>query len=100
MLNVLDAVSANIFCMNKKEAFNGAVYDVGTGNNISLDEVREIINLHFPNLKFNYVQPRAGDVLLTKANIEPLSCIGWKTKIDIKTGINECFENLKRSYNE
>jgi UDP-glucose 4-epimerase len=96
MLNVLDAVSANIFCMNKQEEFNGAVYDVGTGDNISLNEVKKIVNSHFPDLKFNYTQPRPGDVMLTKADTKPLASLGWKTKIDIKTGINQCFEKLKK----
>ena len=43
MVNVEDVVNANIFCMNYDELLNGAVFDVGTGENISLNEISEIV---------------------------------------------------------
>lgn len=94
MLHVEDAVSANIFAMNKKENFNGKVYDVGTGTNISLNEVKDIVKKHFPNLKFSYVNERPNDVMLTKANTEPMKELGWSTNVSIAEGIEECFRRL------
>ena len=95
MLHVSDAVSANIFAMEHKERFDGQNFDVGTGRNISLNEVKEIAQKHFPETEFKYVEERKGDVMLTKARTAPLRKLGWKTKVSIKKGIDECFANLK-----
>ncbi len=96
MLNVKDAISANIFCMEYKNDFKGSVYDIGTGQNISLNEVKDIINKYFPELQFNYIEPRPGDVLFTKAETQPLRDMGWETKISVYEGIEECFSSLKQ----
>lgn len=91
MLHVSDAVSANLFCMNHDSGFGGQWFDVATGGNISLNEVREIINKYHPDVVFDYVGERAGDVRVTKANTDPLKELGWATKVDIQSGIEECF---------
>jgi len=95
MLNVKDAVSANIFAMNHSERFKGAVYDVGTGENISLNEVKAIVQEYHPEVEFEYVAPREGDVLLTKADNESLKKIGWRTSVSIEDGVKECFCGLQ-----
>ena len=95
MLNVKDAVSANIFAMNCSERFNGAVYDVGTGENISLNEVKAIVQEYHPEVEFEYVAPREGDVLFTKADNESLKKIGWRTSVSIEDGVKECFCGLQ-----
>tara|TARA_R110000824_G_scaffold255131_4_gene444092 strand:+ start:571 stop:1443 length:873 start_codon:yes stop_codon:yes gene_type:complete len=96
MLNVKDAVSANIFAMEQAGEFNGAVYDIGTGENISLNEMREIVHKHFPEVIFDYVEERPGDVFATKAQPNSLAAVGWNTQVDIVEGINECFRNLRK----
>lgn len=95
MLHVDDAISANIFAMEYDGKFDGQHYDCGTGSNISLNEVKDIVQSHFPKVDFRYVGERPGDVLLTKAKSEDLKKIGWQTKINISEGINNCFSNLK-----
>lgn len=95
MLHVNDAVSANIFAMEYDGIFNGNVYDVGTGSNISLNEIIEIINKYFPNVEFEKRPPRKGDVLLTKAKISDLQKLGWHAKIEILEGVSSCFKQLK-----
>ena len=95
MINVEDVVDVNIFCMNRKERLRGSVYDVGTGSNISLNEMSSIVNEHFPDVAFDYVEPRKGDVLVTKANVSGLAEIGWQAKIGIRDGISDCFRRLK-----
>jgi len=99
MLHVNDAVSANIFAMEYDGIFNGNVYDVGTGSNISLNEIIEIINKYFPKVKFERRPPRKGDVLLTRAKTSDLKKIGWEAKVKIEDGINRCFTNLKKYKN-
>tara|TARA_Y100000114_G_C11763350_1_gene331275 strand:- start:1616 stop:2479 length:864 start_codon:yes stop_codon:yes gene_type:complete len=95
MVHVSDVVSANIFAMEYTQDFCGQNFDVGTGSNISLNEIKQIIQNHFPDLKFDYVENRKGDVMLTKADIGPLRDLGWKAKVGIQAGINNCFEELK-----
>jgi UDP-glucose 4-epimerase len=90
-----DVVSANIFAMNYREQFNGKHYDVGTGNNISLNEMKDIILSHNPSVKFDYVEERKGDVLYTKADIQPLNELGWEPKVSIIKGVNRCFGESK-----
>lgn len=99
MLHVSDAVRANIFAMERKEDFGGKNYDVGTGKNISLNEVKDIVRQHF-DINFDYVDERPGDVFETRANTEPLRSLGWSTNTSIKEGVNECFESLFWNYPE
>ena len=91
-----DIVSANIFAMEYEGKFGGQHYDVGTGENISLNQMKEIVNGHFPDVHFDYIEERKGDVLLTKADMSPLKTLGWEPKVSIKDGISQCFENLAR----
>jgi len=95
MVNIEDILSANIFCMNYEGLFGGHTFDVGTGEDISLNEIKEIILKHFPDLQFDYVEPREGDVNVSKANIKPLVDLGWRPKIKISEGIDDCFRGLK-----
>tara|TARA_R110002020_G_scaffold241737_2_gene454991 strand:- start:2507 stop:3364 length:858 start_codon:yes stop_codon:yes gene_type:complete len=89
-----DVVSANIFAMEYEGRFGGQHYDVGTGSNLSLNEMKDIVNEHFPEVKFDYVGERKGDVLLTKANMEPLRELGWAPEVSVREGISNCFERL------
>ena len=75
--------------MKYKNKFNGQHYDVGTGENISLNEVKTIVK-KYHDIDFVYVEERKGDVLLTKANIEPLLRIGWKANTNLQSGIDKC----------
>jgi UDP-glucose 4-epimerase len=96
MVHVNDVVSANIFAMNYDNRFDGSTFDVGTGENISLNEIKKIVQ-SFYDVEFEYIASRDGDVLETRANIGKLEEIGWKHSISIQDGIKSCFENLKRS---
>jgi UDP-glucose 4-epimerase len=78
-----------------KASLAGQSFDVGTGDNISLNEMKDIVNEHFPEVQFDYVEERKGDVLLTKADMSPLKELGWEPKKQIKEGISQCFEILK-----
>jgi len=86
-----DVVSANIFAMNHESNFKGTHYDVGTGNNISLNEIKDIVLSYHPDVKFDYIEERRGDVLLTRANMSPLQDLGWSPKTNIQNGIHRCF---------
>ena len=94
MIHVDDVVSANVFAMNHEVRFDGAVYDIGTGDNISLNEIKEIVQAYH-DVEFNYTSSRAGDVLETRANTQKLKDIGWEHSISIKEGIDSCFKNTQ-----
>ena len=95
MLHVHDAVAANIFCMHHNDDFNGNHYDVGTGNNISLNEMKEMVQEIDSSIKFDYISERPGDVMLTRANVSSLKALGFQTEISIEEGLRDCFTNLK-----
>jgi|TARA_R110000824_G_scaffold51476_3_gene143591 UDP-glucose 4-epimerase len=95
MVHVDDVISANIFAMEHDKKFNGEVFDVGTGKNVSLNETAAIIHKYFPKVKFERRPDRAGEVLITKADIKGLKKLGWCATIDITSGINACFKKLK-----
>ena len=92
MVHVEDVVSANIFCMEPIQQFGGRVFDVGTGNNISLNEIKDIILEIDDSVNFNYVEARPGEVKETRANTEPLKRLGWEASISIEEGIRKCFQ--------
>ena len=99
MLHVLDVVSANIFSMERDKDFCGDVLDVGTGNNISLNEIRSIVLQYFPDVEFDHHEDRPGDVMETRANTTKLDSIGWKAKIPVNSGVSECFSLLAATKN-
>ena len=96
MVHVDDVVSANIFAMNYDKEFDGKNYDVGTGDNISLNEIKEVIEVLHPHVNFEYRESRPNEVATTKANIFPLQDLGWYTKTSIKNGIFRCFKQLQK----
>jgi len=93
MAHLSDVVAANIFCMENRnnEELIGKAFDVGTGNNISLNEMKDIVLSVLPDQHFVYTDPRPGDVMTTKANIQPLLDLGWKPEVHITEGIKACF---------
>ncbi len=96
MAHKLDVVSANIFCMEHDQDFEGRWFDVGTGDNASLNQIKDMALQFFPEVHFDYVESRPGDVMVTKACISPLNEIGWYPNHEIEAGIKECFELLKK----
>ena len=95
MIHVADVVNANIFAMDYEGRFDGAFFDIGTGSNISLNEIKSIVQ-EYHDVEFEYKPPRDGDVLETRAHTHPLKKIGWNYSISIQDGIRSCFTNLKK----
>ena len=95
-----DVVSANVFAMEREDRFDGQDFDVGAGQNISLNQAKEIVLGYFPDVIFDYVAPRKGDINITCANMSAMKKIGWEPKMKIYDGINKCFKLLKEELNE
>tara|TARA_R100000808_G_C2155443_1_gene167939 strand:+ start:4128 stop:5012 length:885 start_codon:yes stop_codon:yes gene_type:complete len=90
MVYVDDVVAANIHCMQYDAPFNGEVFDVGTGDNISLNEVKEIVETYH-DVEFDYVAARPGEVATTRANPAKLAEYGWTASVAIPEGMHRCF---------
>ena len=72
------------------------MFDVGSGDNISLNEIKDIAKEYFPEVQFDYREARVGDVLETKAKISRLTQeTFWKPQHQIEEGIRDCFQKLK-----
>ena len=97
MTHVDDIVSANIFCAENIENDDlwGHWYDIGSGDNISLNEMKDIVLEHFPEQKFDYKESRKGDVMLTKADLTKLQSHGWESKVNLREGLNSVFKRLR-----
>tara|TARA_Y100000310_G_scaffold335672_1_gene418291 strand:+ start:667 stop:1557 length:891 start_codon:yes stop_codon:yes gene_type:complete len=91
MVHVNDVVSANIHCMSSADGFNGALLDVGTGGNISINELKEIVQ-QYHNVEYDYRACRPGEVEDSMANIAPLLERGWVARTSIKEGVAACFK--------
>ncbi len=97
MTHVDDIVSANIYCAENVDNDNlwGHWYDIGSGDNISLNEIKDIVLQYFPDQKFEYVGSRKGDVMLTKADLSKFESHGWKGTVNLRDGLDSVFRALK-----
>ena len=91
-VHVDDVVRANIFCAFYEESFDGRTLDIGTGEHLSLNEIRGLID-QMHDTRWTFADPRAGDIRTSRADIKPLTNLGWCAKIDIRKGIERCFNN-------
>ena len=95
MVHVNDVVLANIFAMDYEDQFNGKVFDIGTGENISLNEVKDIVLEYFPDTEFAYKEARPSEVAETRANPAKFKTLGWGAQTSIVDGVRRCFSDLK-----
>ena len=93
-IHVDDIVEANIFCMKYKENFNGEVYDVATGVSISLNKIKQFINLTNKVVWDNQPE-RKGDIKYSHSIISGLLSLGWKPSVSIEEGLKRCFKKEK-----
>jgi UDP-glucose 4-epimerase len=89
-IHVDDIVAANMFCANRESDFQGACYDVGSGQSISLNKIKAFVEDRY-SVDWQYAQERVGDVRHTSANVRPLRALGWEAKISIEDGLEKCF---------
>lgn len=95
LVHVQDIVAANIFCMQQVDDFGGRHFDVGSGEAISLNEIRKIVDSNH-SVTWKQAPERTGDVKHTKANITELKSLGWEPKISIEEGLKRCFKKEKK----
>lgn len=85
-----DVVNANILAATKEvdsEAF-GEVYNIGTGNNYSINQIARMISNNTVN-----IAPRPGETRLSLANNQKFrKTFGWEPTMKLEDWISECLE--------
>ncbi len=99
MTHVDDIVSANIFCAENidNDKLWGQWYDVGSGENISLNGLKQIVLNHFPDVVFDYIAPRPGDVMYTEADVQKFKHLGWSPRVSLHEGLDRVYTRLKEA---
>ena len=95
-INVVDLARAICLCAENKEEY--AVYNVCSGESISVKEITEIINKHLRK-KVNFIfstSDRPNEVDDTRGSCEKIKSLGWSTSVSFDDGIKEIieYENL------
>ena len=91
LVHVEDIAEANIFCMNYEGSFEGKWFNVGSGQSVSMNCIKNYIDLHH-KVEWHHAPPRKGDVRHTSADISELQKLGWDPKISIEEGLARCFK--------
>ena len=90
MIHLKDVVSANIKVLDENFYQKNNVINVGTGTNISVNEIKDLFLKYF-DFKFKYLNPRPGEI---KESISSES--KWST-IGIIEGVSSAIKNARSS---
>lgn len=93
-IHVEDIVSANIFCMNYEDRFDGECYEIGSGEVCSLNFIKNIIDTYH-KVKWDRQPERTGDVKHTSADISKFTSLGWEPTKTLVEGLTTCFKGVK-----
>jgi len=84
-----DVVKAIFLLLNKKDKINGKIFNVASGNDISIKRlvslIKNIVGLGKPI--FGKIKLKKSEVIKSKADIKQIKKIGWRPKINLETGI-------------
>lgn len=84
-----DVVDANIACMSSAKEFRGEVFNIGSGEYISVNKVQELIEKHTgKKLDLNRLPARAGDARDTLADISKAAeWFAYSPKVSFEPGL-------------
>lgn len=91
-VNIIDLANAICMCAKSNEEYE--VYNVCSGESVSVREITEIINKYLHNkvsFKFS-VSDRPNEVDETRGSCEKLKTIGWQPSISFEDGIKAILE--------
>ncbi|WJP98485.1 SDR family NAD(P)-dependent oxidoreductase [Macrococcus bovicus] len=88
--DVVQAINTVLF----SEKANGKVFNVGTGKQISLQEIYDIFKeLSHNEIQYEYAPERVGDIKYSYADIEDITKLGYKPHYDVIEGLRIYYEN-------
>jgi nucleoside-diphosphate-sugar epimerase len=88
--HVDNVVAANIAAATRSAPIGGEVFNIGCGENISINNVAE----YFEFKKINYSQTRAGDVKISLADISKAQALlGYYPQVKFSEGIKRLISN-------
>lgn len=97
-VHVSDVVAANVSAMVLNELTHGLPFNIGTGRNISINEIAAVVRKERPNTSIQYVDAREGEVRHTRASIERAKHIlGFNPAIMVEDWIPTQFTSHARS---
>ena len=92
-IHVDDIVNANMFCMLYNDRFNGECFDIASGEIISLNDLRRIID-SYQSPRWIGSPERKGDVKHVNPDVSKIKNLGWVSKTSINEGIKRCFQKV------
>lgn len=92
-INVIDVASAFVACTEDTNDFN--IYNVCSGESISVRELTEVINKHLKKkVQFNFSEmARPNEVDESRGSYSKLESIGWRRTITLDEGIKQLIES-------
>lgn len=92
-INVIDVANAFVVCMEDTNDFN--IYNVCSGESISVRELTEVINKHLQKkVQFNFSEmARPNEVDESRGSCAKLESIGWRRTITLDEGIKQLIES-------
>jgi UDP-glucose 4-epimerase len=92
---VEDVARANRFAMEKSKGHN--IYNIGSGFETSVNDLVQLISkLIGKSTQSDHIPAVTGEVRRSSLNVQKAeSEIGWKSDIDLKTGISHLYSHLK-----
>lgn len=96
---VEDVVRANVLAMNADKKFCGDVYNVGTGAEISINDLaKNVVSILGNKIDINHVSPRKGDIFRSCADVSKInSCFGFKSSVGLREGLTKTYEWIKNT---
>ena len=96
-VEVSNIVEANLLAMQAAQPLRGEVYNVGTGESVSLLEVwQRLGELAGTSLQPAFAAPRAGDIRHSRAAIEKIRAqLGYAVRVSWQDGLQKLWDSLK-----
>lgn len=90
--SVSDVLDATIAAMTYPHPLRGQVFDIGSGEPVSLNQVAAIFGSVFENVRTFHIPERPGDSRNSQAEVGPAKeVLGWEPKIRPTDGIRDLF---------
>lgn len=96
-----DVVAAYMLLLEKQGELGEwfAEFDVGSGKVAAIREFVELVHQltgSKTNLSFGAYPYREGEVMLSRADVEPLQRLGWRCKVTLEEGLKKTIEGYRR----